>query len=154
MFEQYIIVFDFITISKKFEIIFCFRFSHIFKNLKHYLKFIERYVQKIEFFQRRKINLFRASSNNKKHQRKIYNQRTILIQSNSKKFVAYEILQIVFSNFIFFIHFDRKRFLFINMNVFKKYNFDIIIYHVKNEIKYRNDLKILMIRIDIKSIFF
>ena len=63
-------------------------------------------------------------------------------------------MQIVFNNFTFFIHFDRKRILFINVNVFKKHDFDIIIYHVKNEIKYRNDSKILIIRIDIKSIFF
>ena len=69
-------------------------------------KYIKRYVQKIKFFQRRKINLFRASSNNKKHQQKIYNQRTILIQSNSKKIVAYKILQIVFNNSTFFIYFD------------------------------------------------
>ena len=63
-------------------------------------------------------------------------------------------MQIIFNNFTFFIHFDRKRILFININVFKKHDFDIIIYHVKNEIKYRNNLKFLIIRIDMKSIFF
>ena len=41
LFKQHVIIFDFITISKKFEIIFRFRFSHIFKNLKHYLKLTE-----------------------------------------------------------------------------------------------------------------
>ena len=38
--KQYVIVFDFITITKKLKIILKLRFSRTFKNLKHYLNFI------------------------------------------------------------------------------------------------------------------
>ena len=103
---------------------------------------------------RRKTKLLRQFLSNKNKQRKIFNLHIVIDQDSSKKRTVYEILQLVFSNFTFLTHFDRIRILFINVNVFKKHDFGIIIYHVKNENKYRDNLKQLMIRIDMKFILF
>ena len=159
--KQYIIVFEFIIVIEKLKIISKLRFSIIFKKFEHYLKlidwlrnYVKRYIQKIESLTRRKAKLLRQFFNNKNKQRKIFNLHIVIEQNSSKKRVVYEILQLTFSNFIFLIHFNRICILFINVNVVKKHDFDIIMYHVKNENKYRDNSKLLMTRIDIKFILF
>ena len=42
-------------------------------------------------------------------------------------------MQNLLSKFFYLIHADIKRILFIDLNVNKEFDFDIIIYHVKNE---------------------
>ena len=90
---------------------------------------------------------------NKKNQRKIYNQRVIVNKSSKIKIVAYETLQIVFNQLIFLVHFNIDKILFINVDVFKKLEFDIVIYHAKNDDKYQ-DNKLLIVKNDMKFILF
>ena len=68
--------------------------------------------------------------------------------------VAYEALQIVFNQLIFLIYFSFDRILFIDVDAFKELKFDIVIYHVKHEKKYREFNKLLIIRDNIKFILF
>ena len=159
--EQYVIAFEFITIIEKLKAISKLRFSITFKELEHYLKlidwlrsYVKRYVQKIESLTRRKTKLLRQFFSNKKKQRKIFNLHIVIDQSSSKKRTTYEFLQLAFSSFTFLTHFDQTRILFINVNVFKKYDFGIMIYHVKNKSKYRDNSKQLMTRTNIKLILF
>ena len=44
----------------------------------------------------------------------------------------FETLQNLFMKLIFLCHFDSSQQLYINMNTFKQYEFNIIIYHIKN----------------------
>ena len=71
--------------------------------------------------------------NNKSNQRKTYNQKTIIKLLLFKEISTYETLQLTFNRFTFLIHFDKNCILFIDVNAFKKHNFEIIIYHVKKK---------------------
>ena len=51
--------------------------------------------------------------------------------SIKKKLAAFKTLQTMLLKFFFFIHANFKRQLYVNLNVSKKFDFDIIIYHVK-----------------------
>ena len=117
--------------------------------------YIERYTQKIKSLQRRKIILFRLLLIIKNNQRKIYNQRVFVNESSKIEIVSYEILQIVFNQSNFLIYFNIYKILFIDVNALKKLKFDIVIYYVKHEKKYREfNNKLLMIKKDIRSILF
>ena len=89
----------------------------------------------------------------KSNQRKIYNQRVSIKKSFENEIVIYEILQIAFNKSIFLIYFNLDKILFIDVDVFKKLKFDIVIYHAKNENKYRNN-KLLIVKNDMKFILF
>ena len=115
---------------------------------------MKRYAQKTKSLQRRKTKFLRLSLSNKSNQRKTYNQKTIIKSLLFKKNSTYETLQLTFNHFTFLIHFDKNCILFIDVNAFKKHNFEIIMYHVKKKNKYRNDLKVLIMSIDVKSILF
>ena len=113
--KQYIIALKLITISKKLKTIFKLRFSHILKKLKHSLNlidwlsnYVKRYIQKIELLKQRKTTLLHQFFNNKNNQRKTFNQRTFIKQTFSTKIVVYKILQLIFSNSIFFDIFWSK----------------------------------------------
>lgn len=158
---QHVTAFGLTTASEKLEAILRLRFPHTLKDLEHYLGltgwlrgYIERYAQKAEPLQRRKTNLLRASPSNKGHQRKVYSQRAILAQPSSEELAAYEALQAAFSSPTFLIHFDRGRILFIDVDASKEHGFGIVIYHAKNEAKYRDDPKLLMVRTDMEPILF
>ena len=49
-----------------------------------------------------------------------------------KELKIFEILQSLFTTFIFLVHFDFSCHLYINVNVFKQYSFDVIIYYVED----------------------
>ena len=93
--------------------------------------------------------LLRSSLSNKDKQKKIYNQRIVLKNFIDEKFNFYRLLQKTFSKISFFIHFNRDRVLYIDINVLKQQDFDIMIYHFKVNVdseKFR--------AIDIKFILF
>ena len=89
----------------------------------------------------------------KNNQRKIYNQRVLIQKSSKSEIVVYETLQIVFNRSIFLVYFNLDKILFINVDAFKKLKFNIVIYHTKNDDKYRND-KLLIVKNDMKFILF
>ena len=95
---------------------------------------MKRYAQKTKSLQQQKTKLLQLSLNNKNNQRKTCNQKTTIKSLLFKKISTYEALQLTFNCFTFLIHFDKNRILFIDVNAFKKHNFEIIIYHVKKKI--------------------
>ena len=50
-----------------------------------------------------------------------------------KELKIFEILQNLFTIFIFLVHFDSSHCLYINVNTFKQYSFDVIIYYVEDD---------------------
>ena len=125
----------FISIEKIIAII-SFRFSLNLRNLKIFMKltdwfrsFISRYVQRIQFLQKRKITLTKkviVSDSAKKRQI----NKIQLYDSIHEKRATFRDLQIAFVSSTFFIYFDRKRRLYIDLNAFKQWNFAVIVYHV------------------------
>lgn len=122
---------------EKIATITLLQFLKSFKNLNYFLKLInwlrhcvKRYVQLIQSFIARKTTLIKLiiiiNESIKKQQ---------LIQFKFTKFIVEKLkffnkLQHVFFEFIFFIHFDSNRQLYIDLNAFKRWNFVVMIYHV------------------------
>ena len=139
-------VFDLSTSKEKLKTIFDFKFSKIFQDLKTYLKFtkwLRNYIfffaQKSEFLQARKIALFRLSFNNKDRLRKTFAHDTIVDNATQAELNVYEQIQESFSRNSFLFHFDHIKSLYINIDASKRWKFDVMIYHDKNNIEYSSD---------------
>ena len=89
------------------------------------------YAQKAQTLQLRETHLLRASFSNKENAKKKYSQITIIEFFIETKLNFFNQLQDVFSRLIFLIHYDRIRILFIDINAFKKREYEIMICHVK-----------------------
>ena len=143
--KQKIDVFDLTIAVDKLTTIFNFQFSIILKNLKTYFDFINWfknyiawYIQKSNALQRRKILLFRSSSTNKKRQRKIYFVKTILKKLFEKKYKFYQQLQKNFYQISLLIYYDLTHIIYININAFKRREFNVVIYHLKFKTNFNN----------------
>ena len=154
--SQRINAFEFSTIIKKIDVIKRLAFLYILIDLKLYLRlikylriYISYYAQKTDALQKRKMFLLCLSSSNKDRQKKIFNQRTVLENFINEKFNSYRLLQKVFNKINFFIHFNRDRVLYIDINTLKQRDFDVMIYHLKVDV----DLKKFRV-IDIEFILF
>ena len=129
-----------IIIEKKIIVIFAFRFFLNFQNLNYFLNLIDwlrffvfKYTQQTNSLQKQKIIITQLLSTIVKNSTR--KQQTIKIQLYNfthKKIDSFQNLKNVFKKLIFFIHFDRKRKLFANLNSFKSWNFVDIIYYIKN----------------------
>ena len=75
--------------------------------------------------------LLRSSSSNKDRQKKIYNQRIVLKNFINEELNSYRLLQKAVNKINFFVHFNRDRVLYININALKQRDFDVMIYHLK-----------------------
>ena len=155
LFDQRMNNFDLFISTKKIVTIILFRFSKTLKNLKYFLNFIEwlrhcvkRYAQLIQSLTKRKIALIKLITFNNDNNRKRQSIQLKLTNLISKKMKIFRRLQQVFVEFTFLTHFDSNRRLFIDLNVFKKWDFAIMIYHVMKNSK-KN-----FFRIDVQSIFF
>ena len=93
--------------------------------------------------------LIRQSFSNKKAIKKTYFHKIIIDNSSDEKLKFYRQLQEFFNQTIFLVHFSVDRVLFIDINAFKRRDFDVVIYHLKS----KTDLNKSK-RIDIESILF
>ena len=93
--------------------------------------------------------LLKISFFNKNRFRKIYNHYIILNLFINDEFNLYRLLQKIFEKVNFLIHFDRDRTLYIDIDIFKKRDFEVIIYYFKINVNF-NKFKV----INIKFIFF
>ena len=82
--------------------------------------------------------LLRSSSINKNRQRKIYFVKTILKKLFEIKLNSYNQLQKVFRKIELFIYYNFTRIIYIDVNVFKRRNFDVVIYHLKLNADFNN----------------
>ena len=146
------------TIEKKLKTIFRLSYSKTLQSLEIYLKFIEwlrdyvsMYVDVAKSFQKLKIELLRNAfvTNNVK---KIF-FRTIRIKNFiSRKLASFQTLQILLSKSFYLIHVDSTRRIYIDLNVNKKFDLSVMMYHVKKSINWNE--KDYSSRKTIKSILF
>ena len=90
------------------------------------------YTYIAESLQQHKTLLARSASL-KKESHTHYFKAAILHAITEKKNKAYQNLQAQFAQALFLIHFDNVQTLYINIDAFKKCDFDIMLFHVKNE---------------------
>ena len=136
--DQKIDSLDLTIVENKLVAIRELQFSRTLKYLKIYLdkidylrQYVLYYAQKTQALQLRKIYLLRASSSNKKNTRKRHSQITIVNSSTKAELNSFNQLQDAFSRSIFLIHYDRTRTLFVDVDVSKERDYEVIIYHVK-----------------------
>ena len=150
------------TTKNKLKIIRDLKFSRTLKHLKTYLKKIDYlrqyviyYTQKAITLQRKKTRFFVTFSTKNEF---VNNFERILL----KIFIFDEVdffnqLQNFFNRIKFLIHYNKTRIFYIDVNVSKKREFDIIIYYVKIERSHvNNDTNFFMSlkRQNIESIMF
>ena len=154
--KQKIDAFDFIIIVDKLTAIANLKFSHTLKNFEGYLSFIgwlrnyiAWYAQKSNSLQKRKTMLLRNFSFSKSRQRKVYFASIVLQQSFAFELKFYRQLQKTFNKASLLIHHDFTRVIYIDVDAFKRRDFGVIIYHLKNDAN-SNQFK----RTDIEFIMF
>ena len=113
-------------------------------------EFIAFYVQKTNALQQKKTSLLRQFSFNKNAKRRVFFKQIIIDHSFVDEFESYRQLQNAFFQISFLIHFVFNRQLYIDIDVFKRFNFEIVVYHLK--IDCLNSIKSK--RINIESILF
>ena len=128
-----------IIVTNKLKIIFNLIFSQILKQLKTYLNKIEYlkqyvfyYVQKTLSLQQRKIRLFKKKFIKNKFKQQ-YNRRTSIDVFFDFEIDFFNQLQIAFNRSTFLIHFDKTRVLYLNIDVFKNRDWNIMMYHIKRK---------------------
>ena len=130
---------DMSTIAEKIVAITSLRFSLSLRDLEIFMKLtnwlrssISRYAQRVQSLQKRKITLTKSVTVSESA-RKRQTIKTQLYDSTFEKRIVFRNLQIAFASSTFLIHFDKKRRLYIDLNVFKQWNFATIVYHVLND---------------------
>ncbi len=56
------------------------------------------------------------------------------MKSNSAEIISFKTLQSLLFKFSYLIHFNSVKHLYINLNMFKSFDFDVMIYHIKKEV--------------------
>ena len=125
-------------------------FEIYLKLTKWMRNYVSYYVQIAESLQNQKT-IFLKNEPIKNNLRKAFSKKTSINQPINAKYQSYEYLQIRFSKPSFLIHFETMKSTFIDVDVSKKRNFEIMIFHVQNDSK-KND--IIIIKNKIQSIMF
>ena len=128
--------------------------------MKTYLKFIDwlrdyitHYVDIFKFLQNRKIELLREELV-AESARRFYSAKTRVQNFIDLKIVFFKTLQNILSKSFYLMHVNTKRQLFIDLNVNKKFDIEIMLYYVK-KIYFKNfKLDQFSSRHVIESIFF
>jgi hypothetical protein len=127
------------TDEKKLKAIFKFKFSRTLKQLKTYLDFIDwmkkyvfHYFIVFQSLQNRKILLLKNSSIVESIKRKFF-AFTRFLNSISIEKVAFDFIQHNLFRSRHLIYVDIERQLYEDIDVSKKFEIDVMIYHVKND---------------------
>ena len=156
--RQRIDSFEILTSTKKIVAITSLRFSHTFRDFEIFLRLIKwlrlsisYYAQRSLTLQERKTSLTKnISKNDIRSTRKKTTIKTRYDLSNEEQKVFRDI-KLIFEFFTFFIHFNKIRRLYIDLNAFKKWDFVVMIYHVQEN--FAND-KVTFSRISMQFIMF
>ena len=139
--KQQVDVLNLFTFEKKIRALTDLQFSTTLKTLEIYLDlmswlhfYILYYIQITTSFQICKTALLKTLLA-KKNVQKQYISYAFVDKLSSDKIHAFETLQNLFRIFIFLIHFDSSCQLYIDINVFKQYDFDAVVYHVEEDLK-------------------
>ena len=138
------------------------KFSRTLEELKIYLNFAEwlrkyvvYYVQLKKTFKKRITSLLRMSSKTD-IARKIFSSKARIDNSSTVELEFFKTLQIALSQSIYLIHHDSNRLIYIDLDVFKEFEFEAMIFHVKDDLKedFKENVKSYSFKNDIESIMF
>ena len=137
LFDQKVDFFELVTVEDKLKTIFMLKFSRSLRQLKIYLKLIDwlreyipHYVDVFKALQARKTKLLRDDLV-VENAKKIYSSKTRLNHSTKTELKTFDTLQTLLSKLFYLIHASSKRSLYVDLDINKKFDFDIMIYHVK-----------------------
>ena len=130
--------------NEKFVAIQSFRFLILLKHLKTYFdkikyfrQYVSYYVQKVKLLQNRKTRLLQDESIKdaikKRHARNVTLNESTFVEINS-----FQQLQDNLNKSTFLIHFNKIKRFYINIDVSQKRDYEVMIYHVKKNMKRRN----------------
>ena len=135
--KQKINSFDLAIAKNKLRAIFKLKFSRSLRQLKIYLdltnwlrEYISHYADVTKSLQDRKTKLLREDFI-AKNSRRAYASRIKIEQSTSRELIVFATLQSLLFRLFYLIHVNNKRQLYVNLDVNKKFEFDAMIYHVK-----------------------
>ena len=139
--KQKINFLKFTTDENKFPVISNLKFSLTLRQLKHYLeltdwlwKYVKKYAKISESLQNKKTIMFKKSFV-KKSIRRFYFVKIAFQNFIKQKIVFFKSFQKSLFSFRYLIYFVFARQLYMNVDVSKKENIKIIIYHSKQIIK-------------------
>jgi len=123
----------------------------IYLELTNWLwQYILYYVYITELLQECKTMLIRQVFQ-KNHLWQVFVRKILINSSSKKKLKVYQCLQMQFAQDLFLIHFNFKKILYIDLNALKKQDFEVMLFHLKENWLYsENSLS----RNLIKSIIF
>ena len=134
--------------EKKLKIIVKLQFSRTLRQLKTYFdlinwmrKYVSFYVDVFKSLQKKKTILLKSIFK-KENVKKIFASRIRIDNATSRKRVSYEIFQSLLSKLLYLIHHDLKRQIYVNLNVNKKFEIDVVIYYVKKNFIKSNEYSI------------
>ena len=135
--DQRVDFFELVTAEDKLKTIFMLKFFRSLRQLKIYLRLIDwlreyvsHYVDVFKSLQMRKTKLLRDDSV-AESARKVYSNKTRLNHSIEAKIKTFNTLQILLSKLFYLIHANTKRSLYVDLDASKEFDFDAMIYHVK-----------------------
>ena len=133
------------TVEEKIAAIIALKFLVSLKDLEIFLdltdwlrSFILRYAQRVFSLQSRKTAMTRTlviSESVKDSTRKHDAVRLIMNTSIDEEIEIFQNLQKTFESFIFLMHFDKTRRLFVDLDSSKIWDFVVMIYHVLSDFK-------------------
>ena len=137
--KQKINVLNFTTTKERLKAIAEIKFSEIFENLKHYLKLTNYIKDHIYFYstianslQRLKIELLKQTFNASSKRRQYASK--IRITSIKNEIMSFNDFQQMLTKSSMLYHFHSQKQLWIDLNSFKQFEFEMIIFHLKNDI--------------------
>jgi hypothetical protein len=154
--EQIMNALELTTVDEKLAAIINLAFSFTLKKLEKYLNlteylrvYVSWYAQTFLSLQNRKILLLKQASVKDKS-RKVFVKKILLNDSTQAEVQFYEHLQAIFSKKSFLRHCSELRKLFIDVNISKNKDVEVMIFHVKKDSK----KDIIFTRDEIESIMF
>ena len=88
------------------------------------------YADVFKFLQKRKTALLKSTSK-KNNVRKTFANRIKIENRTSKEIIFYKMLQFLLFAFIYLTHHNSRRQTFVNFNTNKKFDINVVVYHVK-----------------------
>ena len=148
----------FVIFEKKMKTIAKLHFSRIFRQLEIYLDstnwlrdYISHYANIFKSFQNRKIEFFRNEFV-VENVRRIYFNKIRFQYFIEQKLTSFDVLQNILTKSFYLIYSNTKKQLFLDFDVNKKFDFDVMLYYMK-KLFYKNDDKYFS-RYVIESILF
>jgi hypothetical protein len=145
--------FELIIVEKKLKAIALFKFSENLIALERYLDLADYLRDKVYFFvdvfkslQELKIKLLKNSSKDNRRKKFINKTKIIFID---KKMTFFLLLQKDLIKTIFLMHFDKNKWLWIDLDEFKEFDFEVIVFYVikkfsKETWSIKNDIQLIM----------